>query len=386
MRTAKRIEKLPPYLFAEIDRKVAEAKARGADIISFGVGDPDLPSPPHVVEAMQKAAADPATHRYPSYTGMPEFRQSIASWYGQRFGVTLDPDDEVQPLVGSKEGIFHLPVAFIDPGDVALIPDPGYPVYETGTILAGGEAVLLPLTEQNGYKPDLSALPTDVVERARVLWLNYPSNPTAACVDRSFLAEAVEFCTRNDLLLAHDAAYTEITFDGYVAPSVLEVDGAMDCAIEFHSLSKTYNMTGWRVGWVAGAPVAIEAMKRLKTNVDSGIFDAVQRAGIAAIEGPQDYHLECVDRFRHRRDLLCDGLKSMGIVVEPPKGSIYVWVPVPEGHTSESFTTFLLDTCDIVVAPGTGYGPSGEGYVRFSLTLEDDRLEKGVERLRKAVN
>jgi len=386
VRTAKRIEKLPPYLFAEIDRKVAEAKARGADIISFGVGDPDLPSPPHVIEAMKKAAADPGTHRYPSYTGMPEFRESIASWYGKRFGVDLDPNDEVQPLVGSKEGIFHLPVAFIDPGDVALIPDPGYPVYETGTILAGGEAVLLPLTEDNGYLPDLASIPSDVLDRARVLWLNYPSNPTAACVDRSFFAEAVEFCKRNDLLLAHDAAYTEITFDGYTAPSVLEVEGAMDCAIEFHSLSKTYNMTGWRIGWVAGAPVAIEAMKRLKTNVDSGIFDAVQHAGIAAIEGPQDYHLECVDRFRHRRDLLCDGLKSMGIVVEPPKGSIYVWVPVPDGHTSESFTTFLLDTCDIVVAPGTGYGPSGEGYVRFSLTLEDERLGEGVERLRKAVS
>lgn len=386
MRTAKRIEKLPPYLFAEIDRKVAEAKARGADIISFGVGDPDLPTPPHVIEALKTAASDPTTHRYPAYTGMPEFRQSIAAWYEKRFGVKLDADDEVQPLVGSKEGIFHLPVAFIDPGDVALIPDPGYPVYETGTILAGGDAVLLPLTEDNGYKPDLTGLPADVLERARVLWLNYPSNPTAACVDKSFFEEAVRFCKQHDLLLAHDAAYTEITFDGYIAPSVLEVDGAMDCAIEFHSLSKTYNMTGWRIGWVAGAPVAIEAMKRLKTNVDSGIFDAVQRAGIAAIEGPQDYHLECVDRFRHRRDLLCDGLKSMDIVVEPPKGSIYVWVPVPEGHTSESFTTFLLDRCDIVVAPGTGYGPSGEGYVRFSLTLEDDRLEEGVERLRKAVS
>ena len=386
MRTAKRIEKLPPYLFAEIDRKVAEAKARGADIISFGVGDPDLPTPPHVIEALHKGASDPATHRYPSYTGMPEFRQSIASWYSRRFDVTLDADDEVQPLVGSKEGIFHLPVAFIDPGDIALIPDPGYPVYETGTILAGGEAVLLPLTEANGYKPDLASLSDEVLDRARVLWLNYPSNPTAACADISLFEEAVRFCKQHDLLLAHDAAYTEITFDGYVAPSVLEVDGAMDCAIEFHSLSKTYNMTGWRIGWVAGAPVAIEAMKRLKTNVDSGIFDAVQRAGIAAIEGPQDYHLSCVERFRHRRDLLCDGLKSMGIVVEPPKGSIYVWVPVPEGHTSESFTTFLLDTCDIVVAPGTGYGPSGEGYVRFSLTIEDDRLEEGVERLRKAVS
>ena len=382
MRTAKRIEKLPPYLFAEIDRKVAEAKARGADIISFGVGDPDLPSPPHVIEALQKAAADPTTHQYPSYTGMPEFRESIAARYSRRIGETLDATEEVQPLVGSKEGIFHLPVAFIDPGDVALIPDPGYPVYETGTILAGGEAVLLPLTAANGFKPDLGAIPQDVLERATVLWLNYPSNPTAATVDKAFFKEAVDFAARNDLLLAHDAAYTEITFDGYVAPSVLEVEGAMEHAIEFHSLSKTYNMTGWRIGWVAGAPKAIEAMKRLKTNIDSGIFDAIQRAGIAAIDGPQDYLEECVDRYRHRRDLLCDGLKSMGVVVEPPKGSIYVWVPVPEGHTSESYTTFLLDEADIVVAPGNGYGPSGQGFVRFSLTIADERLEEGVERLR----
>jgi LL-diaminopimelate aminotransferase len=385
VRTARRIEKLPPYLFAEIDRKVALAKERGADIISFGVGDPDMPSPPHVVEALADAARDPATHRYPSYTGMPEFRASIAGWYERRFGVKLDPDEEVQPLVGSKEGIFHLPVAFVDPGDVALIPDPGYPVYETGTILAGGEAVLLPMSSDNGFRPDLGAIAPDVLERARVLWLNYPSNPTAACVDEAFFAEAVEFCRGNDLLLAHDAAYTEVTFDGYVAPSVLQIDGAMECAVEFGSLSKTYNMTGWRVGWVAGAPVAIEALKRLKTNIDSGIFDALQRAGIAAVDGPQDYFLECVDRYRHRRDLLCDGLKSMGLVVDPPKGSIYVWVPVPDGHTSESFTTFLLDETDIVVAPGNGYGPSGEGFVRFSLTLADDRLEEGVERLRKVV-
>lgn len=385
MRTARRIEKLPPYLFAEIDRKVALAKARGADIISFGVGDPDLPSPPHVVEALADATRDPATHRYPSYTGMPEFRSVIAAWYERRFGVSLDADEEVQPLVGSKEGIFHLPVAFVDPGDVALVPDPGYPVYETGTILAGGEAVLLPLLPANGFRPDLGSIDAEVLERARVLWLNYPSNPTAACVDVAFFEEAVAFCRANDLLLAHDAAYTEVTFDDYVAPSVLQVPGAMDCAIEFGSLSKTYNMTGWRVGWVAGAPVAIEAMKRLKTNIDSGIFDALQRAGIAAIEGPQDYLAECVERYRHRRDLLCDGLKSMGLVVEPPKGSIYVWAPVPDGHTSETFTTFLLDEADIVVAPGTGYGPSGEGFVRFSLTLADDRLEEGVERLRKVV-
>jgi LL-diaminopimelate aminotransferase len=383
MRTAARIEKLPPYLFAEIDRKVALAKARGADIISFGVGDPDLPTPPHVVEAMQKAASDAATHRYPSYTGMSEFRNSIAEWYERRFGVKLDADEEVQPLVGSKEGIFHLPVAFVDPGDVALIPDPGYPVYETGTILAHGEAVLMPLTPDNRFTPDLGGLSADVVQRAKVLWLNYPSNPTSAVAQPGFFEEAVAFCKKNDLLLAHDAAYTEITFDGYVAPSVLEVDGAMDCAIEFHSLSKTYNMTGWRIGWVAGAPQAIEAMKRLKTNIDSGIFDAVQRAGMAAIDGPQDYLDECVDRYRHRRDLLCDGLKSMGVEVTPPKGSIYVWVPVPEGHTSESYTTFLLDEADIVVAPGNGYGPSGEGFIRFSLTLADERLEEGVERLRR---
>jgi LL-diaminopimelate aminotransferase len=385
LRTAKRIEKLPPYLFAEIDRKVSEARERGADIISFGVGDPDLPTAPHIVDALVAAARDPATHRYPAYTGMPAFRESIAAWYERRFGVKLDPTYEVQPLVGSKEGIFHLPVAFVDPGDVALVPDPGYPVYETGTILAHGEPVLLPLLEANEFKPDLTSIPPDVLDKARVLWLNYPSNPTAACVDIDLFAEAVELCRANDMLLAHDAAYTEITFDGYVAPSVLQVPGAMECAVEFHSLSKTFNMTGWRIGWVAGAPQAIEAVKRLKTNIDSGIFDAVQKAGIAALEGPVDFLERTVDTYRRRRDLLCDGLKSMGIVVEPPRGSIYLWVPVPEGHTSVSFTTYLLDEADLVVVPGNGYGATGEGFVRFSLTLADDRLEEGVERLRRIV-
>ncbi len=384
MRTAQRIEKLPPYLFAEIDRKVAEAKARGADIISFGVGDPDLPTPDVIVDALSEAARDPGTHRYPSYTGLPEFRAAVADWYARRFGVKLDADDEVQPLVGSKEGIFHLPVAFVDVGDVALVPDPGYPVYETGTILAGGEAHLMPLLAENDFLPDLDAIAPDVLERARVMWLNYPSNPTAATAERDFFARAVDFCARNDLLLAHDAAYTEITYDGYVAPSVLEVDGAMEHAVEFHSLSKTYNMTGWRLGWVAGAPRAIEAIKRLKTNIDSGVFDAVQRAGIVALQRGDEALAHNVETYRRRRDLLCDGLKSMGVVVEPPKGSIYVWVPVPEGHSSESFTKFLLDEVDIVVAPGNGYGPTGEGFVRFSLTLADDRLEEGVERLRRA--
>ncbi|MBK5228308.1 MAG: LL-diaminopimelate aminotransferase [Actinobacteria bacterium] len=382
MRTAKRIDRLPPYLFAEMDRKIKAAQDKGVDVISFGIGDPDLPTPPHVVDALCSAAADPSTHRYPSYTGMPEFRRAIANWYRTRFGVDLDPDTQIQPLVGTKEGIFHLPVAFVDPGDVALIPDPGYPVYETGTLLAGGEPVAMPLLSENDFKPDLGAIPADVVRRARVMWLNYPSNPTAACVDEAFFADAVRYCNEHDILLCHDAAYSEITFDDYVAPSALQVDGAMDCAVEFGSLSKTYNMTGWRIGWVAGATRAIEAIKRLKTNIDSGIFDAVQRAGIAALEGPQDHLVATIERYRHRRDLLCDALKSMDVVVEPPRGSIYVWTPVPERHTSESFATALLEKAGVVAIPGTGYGPSGEGFVRFSLTVPDERLEEGVERLR----
>ena len=383
MRTARRIDDLPPYLFAELDRKITEAQARGVDIISFGVGDPDLPTAPHIVDALMRAARDSATHRYPSYSGMPRFREAIAAWYERRFGVRLDPDSEVQPLVGSKEGIFHLPVAFVDAGGAALVPDPGYPVYETGTLLAGGRPVPMALTATNGFLPDFDALASADVEAARVMWLNYPSNPTAAVATTEFFARAVEFCLRHDMLLAHDAAYTEITFDGYVAPSVLEVDGARECAVEFHSLSKSYNMTGWRVGWVSGAPKAIEAIKRLKTNIDSGIFDAVQSAGVAALEGPQDNVMESVETYRRRRDLLCDGLKAMDIVIDPPKASIYVWAPVPEGHTSESFATRLLDEVGVVVAPGNGYGSCGEGFVRFSLTLADERLEQGVERLRE---
>lgn len=385
MRTAKRIESLPPYLFADIDRQIDDAKARGADIISFGVGDPDLPTPPHIVEALIEAARDPATHRYPSYTGMPELRNAIADWYGRRFGVQLDPDTQIQPMIGSKEGIFHLPVAFVDAGDLVLTPDPGYPVYETGALLAGGEPFLLPLTPENGFVPDLSMVPDDVAARARVLWLNYPNNPTAACADLSFFQRAVDFCRAHDVLLAHDAAYTEVTFDGYVAPSVLQATGAMECAVEYHSLSKTYNMTGWRIGWAAGATEAIEALKVLKTNIDSGIFDAIQRAGIAALSGPRDHLDETIERYRHRRDLLCDGLKSMGLVVEPPRGSVYVWTPVPPGYDSKSFATRLLEQAAVVVTPGTGYGRSGEGFIRFSITVPDERLEEGVERLRGVV-
>lgn len=385
MRAARRIEHLPPYLFAELDKKIAEATAKGADIVSFGVGDPDLPTPAHVVEALRAAVLDSTTHRYPSYTGLPELRQAIARYYKRRFGVTLDPDSQIQPLVGSKEGVFHLPVAFVDPGEVALVPDPGYPVYETATLLAHGTPFHMHLLSERGFVPDLGAIPPDVAERARLMYLNYPCNPTAATVDASFFEGAVDFCRAHGIVLAHDAAYVDVTFDGYVAPSALQVDGAMECVVEFGSLSKTYNMTGWRIGWVAGAPEGIEAIKRLKTNIDSGIFNAIQRASIVALDGPQDCLSEYVERYRARRDLLCDGLKSLGLVVEPPRGSIYVWAPVPEGYTSESFATHLLDKAQVVVAPGTGYGPSGEGFVRFSLTVPDARVEEGVERLRRAV-
>lgn len=380
MRTAKRIEKLPPYLFASLDRKVNDARARGIDVISFGVGDPDRPTPPHIVKAAQDAIADPANHRYPSYYGMPEFRSAIASYYERRFGVKLDPDNQILPLIGSKEGIAHLATAFVDPGDNVLVPDPGYPVYETSTILSGGKSIAMPLRAGDNYLPQLDA---DV--DARILWLNYPNNPTGATCDSGFFDRAIDFATRNDLLIAHDAAYLEITYGGYRAPSILESPGALETAIEFGSLSKTYNMTGWRIGWVAGATVAIEALSRVKTNIDSGIFNALQLAGVAALEGPSDALDETLEIYRRRRDTLIEALNTAGWFLEPPKGSIYLWVPVPEGETSVSFTEFLLEKAGVVVAPGSGYGREGEGFVRFSLTISDDRLEEGAARIVKAL-
>lgn len=380
MRTAKRIEKLPPYLFASLDRKVNDARARGIDVISFGVGDPDRPTPPHIVKAAQDAIADPATHRYPSYYGMLEFRTAIASYYERRFGVGLDPDNQVLPLIGSKEGIAHLATAFVDPGDNVLVPDPGYPVYETSTILSGGKSIAMPLRADDNYLPRLDA---DV--DARILWLNYPNNPTGATCDSGFFESAIDFARRNDLLIAHDAAYLEITYGGFRAPSILESPGALENAIEFGSLSKTYNMTGWRIGWVAGATVAIEALSRVKTNIDSGIFNALQLAGVAALEGPSDALDETLEIYRRRRDTLIEALNTAGWFLEPPKGSIYLWVPVPEGETSVSFTEFLLERAGVVVAPGSGYGREGEGFVRFSLTISDDRLEEGAARIVKAL-
>jgi len=383
VRPAARVEHLPPYLFAELDRKIAERRAKGQDIISLGVGDPDSPTPEHVVNAVLEAARDPATHQYPSYYGMPELRRAIAGWHQRRFGVELDPDTEVLPLIGSKEGLAHLAVAFVDPGDEALVPDPGYPVYGIGTQLAGGTPVSMPLHPDRGYVPDLDVVA--VSPRTKILWLNYPSNPTAAVVDLAFFERAVAFARTHDLLLAHDAAYSEITFDGFVAPSVLEVPGAKDVAVEFHSLSKGYNMTGWRIGWVVGSPEAITLLGTVKTNVDSGIWNAVQRAGIAAFEGPQDHLDRLRSLYQKRRDLVVGTLNRLGWDLEPPLGSIYVWAPTPRGQSSAEFAELLLDRAGVVVAPGRGYGQAGEGYVRFSLTVEDARLEEAMDRVAEAV-
>jgi LL-diaminopimelate aminotransferase len=379
VRVSRRIASLPPYLFAELDRRLAAKRAEGVDVISLGVGDPDLPTPDHVVEALREAAADPETHRYPSYWGSLEFRTAVAAWYGRRFGVELDPETEVMALIGSKEGIGHIALAYLDPGDEALIPDPGYPVYAVSTRLAGGVPVSLPMPAERGFLPDLAAAP--VSERTRALWLNFPSNPTAAVTDLEAFEEAVAFARAHDLVVLHDAAYSEITFDGYVAPSVLQAPGAKDVALEFGSASKTYDMTGWRIGWAAGSAEAIRALGVVKTNLDSGQFSAVQRAAIAALEGPQDVVDELRLTYQRRRDLVIGTMNGLGWSLKPPLGSCYVWAPVPEGETSVSFADRLLDEAGVFVAPGSGYGERGEGYVRLSLTVPDDRLAEAMDRI-----
>jgi LL-diaminopimelate aminotransferase len=385
MRVAKRVEHLPPYLFAELDRKIAERGASGVDVISLGIGDPDLPTPPHVVAAAQQGVADASTHQYPSYYGMPEFRQAVTAWFRGRFGVELDPDTEVLPLLGSKEGLAHLAFAYLDPGDSALVPNPGYPVYATATGLAGAEVRPLPLPAADRFLPDWDAAAAATDATTKMAWLNFPTNPTAAVATEDDLARAAAFCAERDLLLAHDAAYSEITFDGYVAPSVLQVDGGRDHAIEFHSLSKGYNMTGWRIGFAVGAAPAIKALATLKTNLDSGIFNAVQMAGIAALTGPQDHVAAMRDRYRKRRDLVVGTLNRLGWDLEPPLGSIYVWLPTPNGEASGEFADLLLDRAGVVVAPGLGYGSNGEGYVRISLTVGDDRLAEAMDRIGEVI-
>lgn len=384
MRPARRLEVLPPYLFAELDRRIAEKRAAGVDVISLGVGDPDLPTPRHIVEALRQTAADPSSHRYPSYFGLAELRRAIAAWYGERFGVELDPDAQVLPLIGSKEGLAHLALAFVDPGDEVLIPDPGYPVPATSAMLAGGTPVAMPLMEERGFVPDLASAPVSAA--TKVLWLNYPSNPTAAVTGVALFEEAVALARERGLLLAHDAAYSELTYDGYVAPSVLQVPGAAQVAVEFGSASKTYNMTGWRVGWAVGNADAIRALGTVKTNIDSGIFNAVQRAAIAALTGPQSHLDEMRAVYAKRRDVVVEALNALGWDLEPPRGAFYVWFPSRDGMSSAEFGELLLERAGVVVSPGAGYGAAGEGYVRVALTVSDERLAEAMERIREALS
>ncbi len=381
MKFADRIEKLPPYLFAQISKKVAAKKAEGIDVVSFGIGDPDLPTPAHILDALAEASRDPANHRYPETEGLPEFRQAVANWYERRFAVRLDPAKEVMSLIGSKEGIGHVALCFIDPGDVALVPDPAYPVYEIGTMFAGGSSYAMPLHAEHGFLPDFEAIPLGIASRAKVMWLNYPNNPTGAVADVEFFERAAHFAKRNDIAICHDGPYSEVAYDGYRPVSFLQAPGAMDVGVEFHSLSKSYNMTGWRIGMCVGNPRIVDALMRVKSNLDSGASQAIQRMAIAALDGPQESIAEHNAIYQRRRDRVVEALQRLGLDVTPPKASLYVWAKVPRGMTSAQFAERLLDEAAVIVTPGNGYGPSGEGYVRLSLTLPNDRVDEGLRRI-----
>ncbi len=381
MRLARRVEHLPPYLFVEISKKIAEKRARGEEVISFAIGDPDIPTPPHIVERLRKAALDPANHRYPESEGLPELRRAIAGWYERRFGVSLDPDKEVLPLIGSKEGIAHIALCLIDPGDVALMPDPYYPVYPVSVMLAGGRPFFLPLREEDGFLPRFDRIPPSILNKTKMLWLDYPNNPTGAVADLDFYDRAIAFCREHGIVICNDAPYTEVAFDGYRPVSMMQAAGAKDVGVEFHSLSKTYNMTGWRIGMVVGNPVVVDALSRLKSNLDSGIPQAIQYAAIEALNGPQDCIAEHNQVYQRRRDLVVEMLNNIGLQAKAPKASLYIWARIPEGFNSIEFATDLLDQCGVAVTPGVGYGRGGEGYVRLSLTISDVLLVKGLSRL-----
>jgi LL-diaminopimelate aminotransferase len=380
---ANRMSKIPPYLFAEIDRKVQEKKRAGIDVISLGIGDPDLPTPKRIVHVLQEAAADPANHRYASYFGLSELRSAIAGWYVDRSGVTLDPDTEILPTLGSKDGIAHVPLALVDPGDVVLAPDPGYTVYVTGALMAGAEPYIMPLTAENQWLPDLDAIPQDVAERARLMWLNYPNNPTAAVADREFLESAVAFCRRYDIILCHDAPYSEIAFEGYRPLTLFEIPHAKEIGLEFHSLSKTFNMTGWRIGWVCGRADLVGLIGQLKTNIDSGIFQAVQWAAIEALNGGEQETRAACDVYLRRHQLVAETLNDLGWNIKPPRATFYVWAPVPDGYDSIGFASHVLDEVGVNITPGVGFGTHGEGYFRLSVTAPDARLEEAMARMRK---
>lgn len=384
MERAERIKKVPPYLFALIDKKKREAQARGVDIISFGIGDPDQPTPQNVVDKMCAAVNNAKNHRYPDYEGSVDFRTAVCQWYKKRFDVELDPTSETMTLIGSKEGIAHIFLAFVDPGDYTLIPDPAYPVYKLGTMFANGVAHYMPLTAENKFLPDFSAIPSDIAKKAKVMFLNYPNNPTAGIADLKFFAEAVAYCKEYDIILCHDNAYSEMAFDGFRPPSILQVPGAKDIAIEFGSLSKPFNMTGWRIGFAVGCKEVISGLGIIKTNVDSGQFTAVQDAGIEALLNTPPSFIEGMNAlYQKRRDILTDGLNSVGFNLEKTKATFYVWAPVPKGYDSMSFTEAMLEKCGIIVVPGVGYGPTGEGYVRFALTVDESRIREAIERMRK---
>jgi LL-diaminopimelate aminotransferase len=376
-----RLKKLPPYLFAEIDRRKRQCISQGKDVIDLGVGDPDIPTPPFIVEALAEAAKDPANHRYALDAGMPVFRQAIREWFEKRFRVKLDPDKEILPLIGSKEGIAHLPLAILNPGDVALVPDPGYPVYHSSTLFAGGIPCFMPLLESNGFLPELGAVEPETLKKAKLLFINYPNNPTSAVAGLDFFKDVVAFARKNKILIAQDAAYTEMGYEDYRAPSILEVEGAKQVAVEFHSLSKTFNMTGWRVGFAVGNPDALALLAKVKSNIDSGIFQAIQLAGKIALEKGQDALKKNLKIYERRRDLFATGLRGLGWQFSAPKATFYCWIPVPPGYTSSELAVTFLDKMNIVVTPGNGFGKYGEGYFRVSLTVPESRLEEALRRI-----
>jgi len=380
---AERLVKLPPYLFAAIDEMKQEAIDAGKDVINLGVGDPDLPTPPHIIKRLQKTAADPANHQYPSYTGMIDFRKSMAGYYRRTRGIELDPKSEVLTLIGSKEGVGHVPLAFINPGETVLIPDPGYPVYEAGTIFASGEPYHMPLLEENGFLPDLDSIPRDIAAKAKMMFINYPNNPTAATCDGAFFSKVVDFAREYNIIVVHDAAYADVTFDGYRAESFLETPGAMEVGIELYSLSKTYNMTGWRIAAAVGNAEIIGALGKVKTNIDSGAFQPIQYAGITALESSQDCVSENNRIYKERRDVLVDGLNRLGWNVEKPKATFYVWASVPHGINSADMTAILIREAAVVTTPGVGFGKYGEGYIRMTVTASKERLVETVDRIAK---
>jgi LL-diaminopimelate aminotransferase len=380
---AKRIEQIPPYLFAEIDKKKQEMRQKGVDLIDLGIGDPDLPTPKPIIERLKRAAENPKNHRYPSYDGMLEFRTAVAQWYERRFGVHLDPKTEVLSLIGSKEGIAHIPLAFVNPGDYVLVPTPGYPVYPVSTLFAGGIPYFLPLQKKNRFLPNLSEIPREVAENAKLLFINYPNNPTSAIAERSFFEEVVAFARRYQVIVCHDAAYSEVAFDGYQPPSFLEAEGAKEVGIEFHSLSKTFNMTGWRIGFAVGHSEIVSALGRLKTNIDSGVFQAIQEAGIEALNHFDTPLPEIIKIYERRRDVLVKGLREIGLDVDLPKATFYLWFQVPRGYSSAQFATLLIEQAGIVATPGNGFGEAGEGYIRMAMTVDEKRLQEAIERLKR---